>query len=42
MPHRPVVVAVERPGIEPLRLEEEDRIVILDRADQQPLGIVGV
>ncbi len=39
---RPVGVAVERAVIEPLRLEEYDRVVVLDRADQQALGVVGI
>ena len=39
---RLVVVAVERPVIEALRLEEDHRVVVLDRRDQQALGIVGI
>src|SRR6202030_2074096 len=39
---RLVGIAVERPVIDTLGLEEHHRIVVLDRADQQALGVVGV
>ena len=37
-----VVVAVERAVVKPLGFEEDHRVVILDRGDQQALGIIGV
>ncbi len=37
----PVRVAVERPVVEALGLEEDHRIVVLDRRDQQALRVVG-
>ena len=40
--HRPLVKAVERAVINALRLEEEDRIRILDRGDQEALGVIGI
>ena len=39
---RPVVMAVERAVVEPLRLQEDHRIGILDRRDQQALGVVRI
>ncbi len=36
-----IVVAVEGAVVDPLGFEEHDRIVVLDRADQQSLGVVG-
>ena len=39
---RPVVVAVERAVVEPLRLEEHDRVVVLDRAISSPLASYGL
>ncbi len=39
---RPVVMAVERPVVEPLRFEEDHRVLVLDRGDQQPLRVVRV
>ena len=39
---RAIVEAVERAVIDALRLEEEDRIGILDRGDQQALGVVRI
>ena len=39
---RPVVVPVERPVVDPLGLEEDHRVVVLDRRDQQALGVVRV
>ena len=35
-------MAVEGAVVEPLRLQEDHRIGILDRCDQQPLGIARV
>ena len=40
--HRLVVVAVERAVVEALGLEKDHRVVVLDRGDQQALGVVGV
>jgi hypothetical protein len=40
--HRAVVVAVERAVVDALGLEEDHRIGVLDRGDQQALGVVGV
>src|ERR1700691_5171093 len=41
--HRGLVrIAVERPVVETLRLEEDHRIVILDRRDQEALGVVWI
>src|SRR6185369_818026 len=37
-----ILVSLERTVIEPLRLKENDGIVVLDRGDQQALGIVGI
>ena len=37
-----VGMARERAVVEPLRLEKDDRIVVLDRGDQKPLGVVRV
>ena len=34
-------MAVEGPVIDALGLEEDDRVIILDRRDQQPLGVIG-
>src|SRR5438552_539157 len=39
---RPVGVTVERTVVEPLRLEKDYRVVILDGTDQQSLGVVRV
>ena len=39
---RLVVVTVERAVVDPLRLEEDHRVVVLDRGDQQPLGVVRI
>ena len=39
---RALVEAVERAVVDALGLEEDDRIVVLDRGDQQALGVVGV
>ena len=39
---RPFVVAVERAVVDPLRLEEDHRVVVLDGGDEQALGVVGV
>ena len=39
---RPVVMAIERAVIEALRFQEDHRIVVLDRRDQQALGVIGV
>uniref|UniRef100_A0A0N4ZIP1 CBS domain-containing protein n=1 Tax=Parastrongyloides trichosuri TaxID=131310 RepID=A0A0N4ZIP1_PARTI len=36
------VPAVEGAVVEALGLEEDDRIVVLDRRDQQALGVIGV
>src|SRR5882757_6896431 len=36
----PVVVAVERAVVEPLGFEKDHRIIVLDRGDQQPFGVV--
>ena len=38
---RPVPMSVERAVVDALGLEEEDGVVVLDRGDQQPLGVVG-
>src|SRR3546814_11633473 len=38
---RPIPMAVERAVVDALGLEEDRRIVILDRGDQQPLGVIG-
>ena len=38
--HRAVVVAVERAVVDALGLEEDHRVGVLDRGDQQALGIV--
>ena len=35
-------MAVERAVVDPLGLEEEHRVGILDRGDQQALGVIGV
>ena len=35
-------MTVERPVVEPLRFEEDHRVVVLDRGDQQSLGVVRV
>jgi hypothetical protein len=35
-------MAVEGTVVEPLGLEEDHRIIVLDRRDQQALGIVGI
>ena len=35
-------VAIERPVVEPLRLEKDDRIALFDRGDQQPLRVVRI
>jgi hypothetical protein len=35
-----VVIAVERAVVDALGLEEDHRIVVLDRGDQQALGVV--
>ena len=40
--HRLIVVAVERAIVETLGLEKDNRVVVFDRADQEPLGIVRV
>src|SRR5436190_2492726 len=40
--HRPIVMAVERAVVEPLGLEKNHRIVVLDRGNQQALGVVRV
>ena len=40
--HGTVVVAVERAVVQPLGLQEDDRIVVLDGRDQQALGVVRV
>jgi hypothetical protein len=40
--HRLIVVPVERAIVETLGLEKDNRVVVFDRADQEPLGIVGV
>ena len=37
-----VRMAGERAVIEPLRLEKDDRVIVLDRRDQQALGVVGI
>ena len=39
---RPLVVTVEGSVVDALRLQKDDRIVALDRRDQQSLGVVGV
>ena len=39
---RLVGMAGKRPVVEPLRLQEDDRIVVLDRGDQKALGVVGI
>ena len=39
---RAIVMAVERAVVEPLRLEKNHRVGVLDRGDQQPLGVVRV
>ncbi|MNS84313.1 hypothetical protein D3C72_1181320 [compost metagenome] len=39
---RPVVVAVEGAVVQPLGLQEDDRVVVLDRGDQQALGIARI
>jgi hypothetical protein len=39
---RTVVVAVEGAVVQALRFEEDDRVVVLDRGDQQALRVVGV
>ena len=38
---RPVVVAVERAVVDALGLEEDHRVGVLDRRDQQALGVIG-
>jgi hypothetical protein len=38
--HGPVVIAVERAVVEPLRLQENDRVVVLNGADEHALRIV--
>ena len=38
----PVVMAVEGAVIEPLRLQEDHRVGVLDRRDQQALGVIGI
>src|SRR4051812_28665502 len=40
--HRVVVVPVEGAVVDPLRLEEDDGIVVFDRGDQQALGVVRI
>ena len=41
--HRGFVrVAVERPVVDALRLEEDDRVVVFDGRDQQALRVVGI
>jgi hypothetical protein len=37
-----VVMAVERPVVDALWLEEHDRVIILDRGNQQALRVIGV
>ncbi len=39
---RPFVMAVEGAVVEPLRLQEHHRIRVLDRGDQQALGVIGI
>ena len=39
--HRLVVIARERAVVDALGLEEDDRVVVLDARDQQPLGVIG-
>ena len=39
---RPVMVTVEGAGVEPLRLEDENGVVVLDGGDEEALGVVGV
>ncbi len=39
---RPIVMAVERPVVDPLRFEEDHRVVVLDRREQQALRVVRV
>src|SRR3546814_1143992 len=39
---RAVVIAAERAVVDALGFEEDDGVVILDRRDQQPLGVIGV
>ena len=39
---RPLVMAVERAVVDPLRFEEDHRVVVLDRRDQQALRVVRV
>src|SRR5271166_125502 len=40
--NRPLVVAIERSIVEPLRLQEDDRIRVLDCRNQQPLGVARI
>jgi hypothetical protein len=40
--HRAVVVAVEGAVVQALGLQEDHRVVVLDRGDQQALGVVGI
>src|SRR5579862_3441967 len=39
---RPIVMAVERTGVEAFRLEEDDRIIVLYRGDQEALTVIGI
>src|SRR3546814_11181628 len=39
---RTVVIAAERAVVDALGLEEYDGVIVLDRRDQQPLGVIGV
>src|SRR3546814_2497421 len=39
---RTFVIAAERAVVDALGLEEYDGVIVLDRRDQQPLGVIGV
>src|SRR3546814_3746965 len=39
---RTIVIAAERAVVDALGLEEYDGVIVLDRRDQQPLGVIGV
>src|SRR3546814_4005191 len=39
--NRPVVMSVERAVVDAFGLEEDHRIIVFDRGDQQPLGVIG-
>src|SRR3546814_11317253 len=39
---RTVVIAAERAVVDALGFEEYDGVIVLDRRDQQPLGVIGV